>query len=67
MTVAGRCDWLVGGTPSEVPERYAPLSAPRAVHPGCPPTLLVHGRHDEMAPWPRFACCMSGSDRRACP
>ena len=49
MTASGRCDWLVGGTPSEVP-RYAPLSALRAVHPGCPTTLLLHGRHDQMAP-----------------
>jgi acetyl esterase/lipase len=50
MMVAGRCDWLVGGTPGEVPDRYAQLSPVRHVHPGCPPTLLLHGRHDEMAP-----------------
>jgi acetyl esterase/lipase len=50
MTVAGRCDWLVGGTPSQVPDRYAQLSPVHHVHPGCPPTLLVHGRQDEMAP-----------------
>jgi dipeptidyl aminopeptidase/acylaminoacyl peptidase len=48
--VAGRLDWLVGGTPSQVPDRYAQLSPVHHVHPGCPPTLLVHGRHDEMAP-----------------
>ena len=48
--VAGRLDWLVGGTPSQVPDRYAWLSPVHHVHPGCPPTLLVHGRHDEMAP-----------------
>ncbi len=47
---AGRLDWLVGGTPSELPERYAQLSPVHRVHPGCPPTLLVHGEHDEMAP-----------------
>src|SRR5215218_4674021 len=50
MTVAGRLDWLVGGTPSEVPDRYARLSPIHHVHPGCPPTLLLHGRQDEMAP-----------------
>jgi acetyl esterase/lipase len=50
MACAGRCDWLVGGTPSEVPERYARVSVFRYVRPDCPPTLLVHGTHDEMAP-----------------
>jgi acetyl esterase/lipase len=50
MTVAGRCDWLVGGTPAEVPDRYAQLSAITYVRSDGPPTLLVHGRHDEMAP-----------------
>jgi acetyl esterase/lipase len=50
MAVAGRSDWLLGGTPSEIPDRYARLSALRAVHPGCPTTLLVHGLQDEMAP-----------------
>jgi acetyl esterase/lipase len=47
---AGRLDWLVGGTPSQMPDRYAQLSPVHRVHPGCPPTLLVHGEHDEMAP-----------------
>jgi acetyl esterase/lipase len=50
MAGAGRCDWLVGGTPTEMPDRYAQLSPVHHVHPGCPPTLLVHGEHDEMAP-----------------
>jgi acetyl esterase/lipase len=50
VTAAGRLDWLVGGTPSELPDRYARLSPIEHVHPGCPPTLLVHGRQDEMAP-----------------
>jgi acetyl esterase/lipase len=49
MMVAGRCDWLVGGTPDEVPERYAQLSVLKHVRPGCPRTLLLHGTHDEMA------------------
>jgi acetyl esterase/lipase len=50
LAPAGRLDWLVGGTPSQVPERYAQLSPVHRVHPGCPPTLLLHGEHDEMAP-----------------
>jgi acetyl esterase/lipase len=50
MMAAGRLDWLVGGTPSQVPDRYAQLSPVHHVHPGCPPTLLLHGQHDEMAP-----------------
>jgi acetyl esterase/lipase len=50
LAPAGRLDWLVGGTPSELPERYVQLSPVHRVHPGCPPTLLVHGLHDEMAP-----------------
>ena len=32
MTVAGRCDWLMGGTPGQVPERYAVVSALTHVH-----------------------------------
>ena len=47
---AGRLDWLVGGTPSQLPDRYAQLSPLHRVPPGCPPTLLIHGQHDEMAP-----------------
>jgi acetyl esterase/lipase len=50
LAPAGRLDWLVGGTPSELPDRYAQLSPVHRVHPGCPPTLLLHGEHDEMAP-----------------
>jgi acetyl esterase/lipase len=50
LAPAGRLDWLVGGTPSQLPDRYAQLSPLHRVHPDCPPTLLVHGQHDEMAP-----------------
>jgi acetyl esterase/lipase len=50
MTYGGRCDWLVGGTPAQAPERYARLSALSYVRQDCPPTLLLHGTHDEMAP-----------------
>jgi len=50
MQYGGRCDWLMGGTPSQVPDRYARVSVLRYVRSDCPPTLLVHGTHDEMAP-----------------
>jgi acetyl esterase/lipase len=50
LVPASRCDWLVGGTPTQLPDRYAQLSPLHRVHPDCPPTLLVHGQHDEMAP-----------------
>jgi dipeptidyl aminopeptidase/acylaminoacyl peptidase len=50
MEVAGRLDWLVGGRPDDVPERYARLSPLEHIHDECPPTLLVHGTHDTMAP-----------------
>jgi acetyl esterase/lipase len=41
---------LLGGHPDECPQRYALFSPVTHVHPGCPPTLLVHGEHDIMAP-----------------
>jgi acetyl esterase/lipase len=50
MVYGGRCDWLVGGTPEQMPEQYARVSALSYVRPDCPPTLLLHGTHDEMAP-----------------
>ncbi|HEU4542237.1 MAG TPA: hypothetical protein VFR23_14000 [Jiangellaceae bacterium] len=50
MTYGGRCDWLMGGTPSEVPARCAQVSVFHHIRPDCPVTLLVHGTHDEMAP-----------------
>jgi acetyl esterase/lipase len=50
MTDAGRCDWLLGGTPSQAPEPYSRVLVLRYVRPDCPPTLLMHGTHDEMAP-----------------
>ena len=50
MKYGGRTVWLVGGTPGEVPEAYAQVSAFSYVRLGCPPTLLMHGTHDEMAP-----------------
>lgn len=41
---------LLGGHPDECPERYAQLSPITHVHRDCPPTLLIHGAHDIMAP-----------------
>jgi acetyl esterase/lipase len=42
--LAGRRD------PSQLPDRYAQLSPLHRVHPDCPPSLLVHGQHDQLAP-----------------
>lgn len=41
---------LLGGHPDQCPDRYKLLSPLAHVHAGCPPTLLVHGVHDIMAP-----------------
>ncbi|MDP4265334.1 MAG: alpha/beta hydrolase [Bacteroidota bacterium] len=41
---------LLGGHPDECPETYALFSPVTHVHSDCPPTLLVHGEHDIMAP-----------------
>lgn len=46
----GRLDWIMGGTPAQVPERYAQLSPVTHIHPGCPPTLLMQGEHDLIVP-----------------
>jgi acetyl esterase/lipase len=50
ITYGGRSDWLTGGTPEAVPDRYAQASVFSYIQPDCPPTLLMHGTHDEMAP-----------------
>jgi acetyl esterase/lipase len=47
---AGRLDWIVGGGPQQVPERYALLSPITHVRAGCPPTLLMQGRDDIIVP-----------------
>jgi acetyl esterase/lipase len=47
---AGRLDWVVGGSPQQVPERYALLSPITHVSVGCPPTLLMQGRDDIIVP-----------------
>ena len=41
---------LLSGHPDECPERYAQFSPITYVHAGCPATLLIHGKHDIMAP-----------------
>jgi acetyl esterase/lipase len=47
---AGAIANLLGGHPDECPETYARYSPLMHVHPHCPPTLLIHGAHDIMAP-----------------
>lgn len=46
----GRLDWIVGGTPEQVPDRYALLSPAAHVHADCPPTLLMQGVADMIVP-----------------
>ncbi|HET9746003.1 MAG TPA: alpha/beta hydrolase [Chitinophagaceae bacterium] len=41
---------LIGGHPDECPERYKLFSPVTHVTSNCPPTLLIHGAHDIMAP-----------------
>lgn len=47
---AGAFAPLLGGHPDECPETYALFSPITHVHAHCPPTLLIHGEHDLMAP-----------------
>lgn len=47
---AGAFAPLLGGHPDECPETYALFSPVTHVHSACPPTLLIHGEHDLMAP-----------------
>ncbi len=47
---AGALAPLLGGHPDECPENYALFSVATHVHPDCPPTLLIHGEHDLLAP-----------------
>jgi acetyl esterase/lipase len=47
---SGSMATLLGGHPDEAPECYALFSPITHVHPNCPPTLLIHGEHDIMAP-----------------
>jgi acetyl esterase/lipase len=41
---------LLGGSPEQAPERYALASPVNHVSRDCPPTLLLHGTHDAVAP-----------------
>lgn len=41
---------LLGGHPDECPDTYRLFSPVNHVHAHCPPTLLLHGEHDTMAP-----------------
>jgi acetyl esterase/lipase len=50
MTDAGRLDTLLGGHLHEVPEIYELASPITHVHAGCPPTLLIQGEPDVIAP-----------------
>jgi acetyl esterase/lipase len=47
---AGAIPPLMGGYPDECPQTYKLFTVATHVHPGCPPTLLIHGKHDIMAP-----------------
>jgi acetyl esterase/lipase len=47
---AGTFAPLLGGHPDECPEQYALFSPVTHVHANCPPTLLIHGEDDTMAP-----------------
>jgi acetyl esterase/lipase len=47
---AGTMAPLMGGHPDECPERYILFSPITHVNSNCPPTLLIQGKHDIMAP-----------------
>ncbi len=47
---AGAFAPLLGGHPDECPDNYTLFSPVTHVHTHCPPTLLIHGEHDIMAP-----------------
>jgi acetyl esterase/lipase len=48
--VGGAMEPLLGGTPETVPDLYALFSPSTHVQPGCPPTLLIQGKDDVIAP-----------------
>jgi acetyl esterase/lipase len=50
FTNAGTFATLLGGHPDECPEIYSLFSPVTYVNSNCPPTLLIHGEHDVMAP-----------------
>ena len=50
LATVGTLAYLLGGHPDECPEPYAFFSPITHVHSHCPPTLLIHGVNDIMAP-----------------
>jgi acetyl esterase/lipase len=50
MGATGRLDWILGGSPEQVPDRYALLSPISHVRADCPPTLLMQGTIDIIVP-----------------
>lgn len=44
--------YLLGGHPDQAREMYELFSPVNHVHPGCPPTLLIHGQDDFVVPAP---------------
>ncbi|MFN2160457.1 MAG: alpha/beta hydrolase fold domain-containing protein [Candidatus Promineifilaceae bacterium] len=50
MPDAGRLDWLLGGHLQDIPEVYALASPVTHVSPDSPPTLLIQGEPDVIAP-----------------
>jgi acetyl esterase/lipase len=46
----GRMDIFLGGWPEEIPDVYQLASPVTHVHSGSPPTLLIHGDQDGLAP-----------------
>jgi acetyl esterase/lipase len=46
----GRLAPMLGGNPDEKPEAYSLFSPITHVHKECPPTLIIHGQHDILAP-----------------
>ncbi|HET7269726.1 MAG TPA: alpha/beta hydrolase [Rubrobacter sp.] len=46
----GAMEPLLGGRPETVPDLYALFSPTTHVQPGCPPTLLIQGKDDVIAP-----------------
>ena len=47
---AGALAHLLGGHPDECPDKYAFFSPVSHIHAHCPPTLLIHGEQDIIAP-----------------
>ena len=46
----GRLAPILGGNPEEKSEAYSLFSPIAHVHANCPPTLIIHGKQDVLAP-----------------